>query len=317
MRALPAALATLVLLTAPLGLTAFAAGQDTDRPAAAWPALSGPYLGQPAPGETPQVFAPGLISLPGTGDYACTWSPDGHEFYFTRSRDDSSGVRQEILTSRLGKDGWTAPVPVSFSAGPNAHEPHVTADGRRIYWGWFRAAPEGEPRAPFDYGIYAADRTPHGWSDAKYVGQGMFVSSTRGGDVYVTEHVLQGKVVTGYLTKATMRDGRFVKRERITGALDSLRPRFRNLAHPCIAPDGSYLVFDVEGGSHLFVTFRRSDGSWGPPVDLTEHGFDLGAGIASISPDGRYLFFGQDNDLYWVSTAPLLALRRIARSLGG
>jgi Tol biopolymer transport system component len=307
-RTLPLLLTSLVLLAGGPGI---AADRDTSagRPVLIQPARKGPYLGQRPPGDTSCVFAPGVVSLPGSGDYACTWSPDGREFYFTRSVHDSGGVRQFIMTSRLEQGGWTVPVPVSFSAGPNAHEPHVTADGRHIYWGWFRPAPAGEPPSPVAYGIYAADRGPRGWSEARYVGQGMFVSSTRDGDLYVTEHVLHDGTVTGYLTQATLRDGRFVERRRITGAIDVLRPRFQNLAHPCVAPDGSYLVFDVEGGSHLCVTFRAPDGSWGPPVDLTEHGFPRDAGIASISPDGRYLFFGLDGDLHWVSTARILALR--------
>ncbi len=285
-----------------------------DAPASgAWPVLRGPYLGQAAPADTPRVFAPGLVSLPETGDYACSWSSDGRELYFTRSQRDSSGLRQTIMTSRLDRTGWTEPAPVSFSAGHNAHEPHVTADGRHVYWGWFRPAPAGEPKGPIDYGIYAADRTPRGWSEARYVGQGMFVSSARDGDVYVTENVFADGTVTGYLTRVTLKDGRFGRLDRIGGALDSLRPRFRTLAHPCIAPDGSYLVFDVEAGSHLFVTFRLGGGSWSAPVDLTEHGIPRDAGIASVSPDGRYLFFAWQNDLYWVSTSVVEALRPARR----
>ncbi len=308
MRTLPLLLTLLALLA---GRPGVAAGRDTTarRPVPIPPARMGPYHREPAPRATPRVFAPGIVSLPGSGDYACTWSPDGREFYFTRSVRDSGGVRQVIMTSRLERDGWTVPLPVDFSAGPNAHEPHVTADGRHLYWGWFRPAPAGAPAPPPPDGLYAAARGPRGWSEARYVGWGMFVSSTRAGDVYVTESIFRDGGVTGYLTKATLRDGRFAGRQRITGAVDVLRPRFQNLAHPCVAPDGSYLVFDVEGGSHLFVTFHAPDGSWGPPVDLAEHGLSPDAGIASISPDGEYLFFGLDGDLHWMSTAPILALR--------
>ena len=305
-------LSALVPLCATMAFASSSGEGVSGRPPLEWPVLRGPYLGQPAPGDTPRVFAPGLVSLPGSGDYACTWSPDGREFHFTRSRSDAGGRWQGIMTSHLGKGGWTAPVPADFSAGHAALEPHVTADGRRVYWAWARPAREGEPESPGSYHIYAAERTPRGWSEAEYVGEGMFVSSSRNGDVYVTE---LGDRNT-FLTKATMRNGRFAKLERITEISESLPPGFRNPAHPCIAPDGSYLVFDVEGGSHLFVSFLRSDGSWGPPVDLTGHGFDRGAGVASISPDGKYLFFGWQGDLYWVSTAPILALRPIARPRG-
>jgi len=304
--------ALVLLLCAPVTFASPAGGRASSQAAREWPVLRGPYLGQPVPGGTPQVFAPGLVSLPKTGDYACTWSPNGREFYFTRSRSDTSGWRQEIMASRLEQGGWTAPAPAGFSTGYAALEPHVTADGSRVYWAWARPAPETESGSPANFHIYAAERTARGWSEAKYVGEGMFVSSSSNGDVFVTE---LGERST-YLTRATMRNGRFASLERITGISDSLPPGLRNPAHPCVAPDGSYLVFDVEGGSHLFVSFLRSDGSWGPPVDLTEHGFDRGAGIASISPDGKYLFFGWQGDLYWVSTAPIMALRPIARPRG-
>ena len=293
------------LLCAAAVFASLADGGSSSRPAPEWPSLDGPYLGQRAPGRAPEVFAPGLVSLPGTGDYACTWSRDGRELHFTRTWSDSGGMRQGILTTRLEKGGWTAPVPASFSHGYAALEPHVTLDGQRVYWAWARPPHEAGSRSSAGFHIFAAERTPRGWSGAKYVGEGMFVSSARNGDVYVTE---LGERNT-WLAKAVMRGGRFERLERIALPLESQPPAFRNPAHPCIAPDGSYLVFDVESGSHLFVSFRRRDGSWGPPVDLAEHGFDRNAGIASISPDGRYLFYGRNGDLYWVDAKAVEALR--------
>jgi len=264
--------------------------------------VKGLYFGQTPPGNTPQVFAPGIVSLPATGDYACTFSPDGKEFYFTRG-----GNPQVIMVCREETDGWTAPAPVLFSAGFSAHEPHLTHDNQRIYWGWFRPIPPGEPnRQHMDYGIWASERTADGWSAAKFVGQGMFVSSSSDGQIYVTDHT---ELPKGFLAKVAMVNGRFVGFERLRGGMDALRPRFQNLAHPCPAPDGSYIVFDVEGGSHLFVCFREPDGTWSEAIDLSLHGIDALAGIASISPDGKYLFFGLNRDLYWVSTAIIEELR--------
>ena len=46
-----------------------------------FPELSGPYLGQKPPGDTPELFAPGIIS---TAMYTrdITIMPDGKEIYF-------------------------------------------------------------------------------------------------------------------------------------------------------------------------------------------------------------------------------------------
>lgn len=81
------------------------------------------------------------------------------------------------------------------------------------------------------------------------------------------------------------------------------------MPHPCVAPDGGYNLFDIDGGPHLFVSFREAAGSWGEAVDLSQHGLDVKAGIASITPNGKYLFFGLGDDLYWVSTRLVEALR--------
>ncbi|HUU04349.1 MAG TPA: hypothetical protein VMZ49_00590 [Patescibacteria group bacterium] len=46
--------------------------------------LTGPYLGQKPPGMTPELFAPGIISLAGFVDFKGSFSPDGNEYYFYR-----------------------------------------------------------------------------------------------------------------------------------------------------------------------------------------------------------------------------------------
>ncbi len=275
--------------------------------------VRGPYFGQKPPGITPQVFAPGIISMVTTPEYACTMSPDGTEFYFTRSSTDRTQP-QVIMFTRLVEGGWTFPQSVAFSAGFSAHEPHVSRDNTRIYWGWFRPIPAGEPNLQkMDYGIWASDRTSTGWSTASYVGQGMFVSTANDGSVYVTDHT---ELPNGYLARARMVNGRFAGLERLKGGMEKMPPmgrpgfeKVRNIAHPAIAPDGSFVVFDSGGGFHLWVCFRNADGTWSEGVDLTEHGIDPMAGIAFVSPDGKYLFFGLRGDVYWVSTELIEGLR--------
>ena len=82
-----------------------------------------------------------------------------------------------------------------------------------------------------------------------------------------------------------------------------------NPAYPCIAPDGSYILFDVLSGNLLFISFKEADGSWGEPIDLTKHGFNPKAGGAYISPYGNYLFFSMDKDIWWVDSKVIENLR--------
>ena len=251
--------------------------------------LSGAYLGQTPPGLSPEVFAPDFVSLSSSNEYSAAFSPDGSEFYFTRQFTNY----QDIYETHLVDGIWSEPAPVPFTAGYGAHEPYITLDNTMLYFGWFRPVPEGEI-SDMDYGIWAVDRLADGWSEPRYVGQGMYVSSDRSGQLYVTDlSVSQMRI-----SLVTLTDGRFTAYERITTG-----------AHPCIAPDGSYLVYDREGGAHLFVRFRLPNGAWGQPIDLVGQGIPRDGGIASISPDGLYLFYTDGHELYWVSTEIITALK--------
>lgn len=263
--------------------------------------LSGPYLGQEPPGTTPEVFAPGIVSLPDSTEFSGTLSPDGEEYYFYRVADDWSS---EILFSELLDGEWTAPEQLPVTAGYDAYEPHLTLDDKRLYFAWRRPAPAGEPGSSSEIGIYFVRRTQTGWSRPRYAGEGMFPSSSRDGRMYITD--MSSVDVDGrtYLATVTLRGGRFTDYRRLP-----IKSGWGSQAHPGIAPDGSYLLFDVEGGAYLFVSFREADGSWGEAIDLTQHGFDPLAGGAYVSPDGKYLFFALFDDIWWVDASVIEDLR--------
>ncbi|UCE39014.1 MAG: PD40 domain-containing protein, partial [Thermoplasmata archaeon] len=216
-------------------------------------------------------------------ELSCTFSPDGKEFYFARDIDND----WVILVSRLESEGWTFPEPAKFSERFTALEPHVTLDNRRIFWVW---------RGLKDKGMYMAKRTSDGWSETEYVGPGMMVSSSRDGQMYVCDTRLKPYRIVN----VQIENGRFTQYKRLRGGIEQFQNENRT-AHPCISPDGSYIIFD-KNGTYLYVSFRNMDNEWGKPIDLTKHGFHPEAGIASISPDGKNLFFGRNGDIYWVST---------------
>ncbi|MGB5845524.1 MAG: PQQ-binding-like beta-propeller repeat protein [Anaerolineales bacterium] len=251
-------------------------------------ASSNAYLGQTPPGLTPQVFAPEIISIPSAMDFGGTFSPDGTEFYFTRRIDGQENV---IYETHLLNGIWTEPAPVVFASGYVAFEPHVTADNQTIYFGWAHSLSSEEKSTLEAGGIWASDRSTDGWAAPRYVGEGMFVSSDQSGQVYVTD------MNTRSLSKAILTDGRFTKLEYISSGI-----------HPAIAPDGSYLVYD-NGEGNLRVKFHLEDDTWSGAKNLTEQGIPASAAIASISPDGKYLFYTDNGDLYWVSTEIIKSLK--------
>ena len=97
-------------------------------------------------------------------------------------------------------------------------------------------------------------------------------------------------------------------------------------AHPLIAPDESYIMWDGErdggyGDSDIYISFRQKDGSWGEAINLGDKiNTDAEEGGASVTPDGKYFFFGRvitpeigdalaNVDIYWVDAQIIEDLR--------
>lgn len=252
--------------------------------------ITGRYFGQKVPGTTPEVFARGLISTPESKYCTISFSGKMDEFYVYRSE----GNKTVLLYSKMINGVWSPLEVAGFASGFKAMEPHITFDGERIFFNWEKPAPAGNPDSPFN--IWYTVKTSSGWMDPKYAGTGMFVSSDREGNIYTTDMTSVMSTGKTYLAKVRIENGKFVSFDRLT-----IPEYIGSQAHPCISPDGRYILFDVDSGHHLFVSFRKSDGTWGNSIDLTNHGFDIMAGGASVTPDGKYLFFNLKGQLMWVS----------------
>jgi ankyrin repeat protein/L-ascorbate metabolism protein UlaG (beta-lactamase superfamily) len=262
-----------------------------------WPELTGPYLGQKPPGMTPEVFAPGIVSLAEFIDCKGAFSPDGQEYYFYRHA--LPKTNPTLLYSKVENGIWTEPVPLEIAQGAKTYHPCVSPDNQWLFFFW-----QFQPEQNRPSGFYASARTEAGWSAPRYAGPGMYLTCDDSGRFYTTESVW-GDQPKHYLASMTFSQGRFSRPERL-----AIQPHFENQTHPCIAPDGSYILFDinVENGS-LFVSFKDKDGHWGEGIDLTKHGFKPDSRGAYISPDGKYLFFSVDGDIWWVSSKVIEALR--------
>ena len=255
----------------------FEAGESTG--------LNGPYFGQALPGTTPEVFAPGIVSTRGGHEFSNAFTPDGREFYFNRG--------PNIYVSYWRDDGWTAPAFAPFNSDQLDHEPFLPYDGSYLYFGSGRArdGAEGDDA----YGIWVMERIGDAWGPPEYLFPGMFVTKSVGGNAYVTSlDFAAGGGICVYLWE----DGAYRDCERLRGGINS-----QEAAHPLIAPDESFLIFD--GSDDLFISFPLGGGDWSEGVRINEVS-DIGAIMtASLSPDTQYLFFYANHDIYWVSTEVL------------
>ncbi len=83
----------------------------------------------------PAVFQPGNISTEAV-EYCSALSLSGQEFYFARSNDKwgMGDMKSSIYYSINNDDRWSIPVEVSFSGKYDDKDPHLTSDGRTMYF---------------------------------------------------------------------------------------------------------------------------------------------------------------------------------------
>lgn len=251
--------------------------------------IESPYLGQKPPGLVPQPFAPGRVTTE-DWEYGGTFSPDLKEFYFIREVAEKE--KQEFVVYQYKNKQWEASV-----ISPRVGQPFISPDGKTMH-----------------LGKRYMERTETGWSEIERLGypfeeiQIMRLSASSKG-TYVFDEV-------------GMPDGDGVIRysQLISGKRKAPKPFGKAIntgrmnAHPFIAPDESYLIWDGEresgyGDSDLYISFCQEDGTWGAAINLGGTvNTEAWEASGTVTPDGKYLFFnrnmGSDNyenvDIFWV-----------------
>lgn len=252
-------------------------------------------MGQTPPGMVAEPFAPGIISTDGW-ELEGVFAPGMKEFYYTtRPEGEKRGV---IIGFRQTDNVWHKYIEL-----PRRGELVFSEDGNRMHLAkGYR------------------DRVGDGWSEVRSIGplfdhKGLGImrlsSSTSG--TYVFDDY-----VTDVIRVSTIVDGKRQAPEPMSEIVNT----GEWTAHPFIAPDESYLIWDSEraggfGGSDLYISFRQEDGSWGPATNMGEAvnspGWDA---FATITPDGKYMLFqrgmdeeNNDVDIYWVDAGIIEGLR--------
>jgi hypothetical protein len=297
-----------ILLLAILGITCQATySQEKLAVGSDFPVLTGAYFGQKAPGNVPEIFAPGIISTESGWEAAITFSPDGKEFFYTR-RPSIQGSQNRIMHSELKDGKWTLPKLAPFARDIVEYESFISPDGQRIYYNSERHKPDLDGSVGE---IWFSEKTSAGWGDSKYLsatinkGWVMFVTASENNTLYFTG---------GYerifgVYKSEFINGVFQEPEYLPEEINYIRG-----AHPYIAPDESYLIFDAQpdgmGKSQLFISFKDENGNWtrAKKFDKTINA-SYTENIPNVSPDGKYFFFHRNNDIYWVDSKIIEELR--------
>ncbi|WP_188369044.1 PD40 domain-containing protein [Muriicola marianensis] len=254
--------------------------------------------------NSPQLFAPGVISTSDHNEFDLCFTPDGKTIYFTRR---FPGEKQKIYTSTLAEGQWSAPVLAPFSTDRD-ETPFITPDGNTLYFGSQREIPGKPNLGGFDMNVWKVEKTPEGWSEPEPLPDPVNKVQIEGENwpSSVNNYFFTLDGITFYYTtmergsagidvyKTTKEDKGFSLPERIEGLFenDSLWKYSASLS-----PDGEFMVFNVYdgpggfGGDDLYVSKKTSSG-WSGAVNMGEIVNSAGEeGSGRFSPDGRYFFF--------------------------
>jgi len=266
------------------------------------PLLKGPYLGQTPPGSTPEIFAPGIVNTEENREVEGMFAADMKAFYFIRRPVDKQQASNVLVVIEYKNNRWQESV-----AKQGVSTTSISPDGKIFY-----------------LKTQYMERTNAGWSDPKSLGtpieniEIMRSSASSNGTLYFDTYT---EKLDAPLRASRFIDGKYEQPK-------SLGPQFavgKYNAHPFIAPDESYIIWDSRresgyGTSDLYISFRAADGTWGPAINMGDKINTAAAeNYPSVSPDGKFLFFDRRNgeriygqkkvDIYWVDAQIIEDLR--------
>ena len=255
----------LVLATVSIGFNSYSKDNT--------PASQDRYFGEKPPGLTPKLFDPKKVSPDGRFEGG-SFSPDMTEFYFSRKNGKYKARTFFVIRHENNRWGEESETDIRW--------PQFSADGQKMYGGkWYRV------------------RSQSGWSDVKNQGeflkhQAHGISLSASGNYYFATYKKEDNG-HGNLEYSRLVDGKHEAPVKLGDEINS----GKWIAHPYIAPDESYLMWDVVredgyGQADIYISFRHQDGSWLPaknmgPIINTE----LQESSPRVTHDGKYLFFSR------------------------
>jgi Tol biopolymer transport system component len=269
----------------------------------------GSYFGQKPPSLIPEIFAPGIISIDGRYEHGISFSPGLDEVYFSANKNDEE---PSIYYSKREDEKWITPKKANFTKGKKVAEMHpfVSPNGKTLH---FIAHDSFTlPHHKESVKSWYVKRSGDSWSDAKQLD-----SPINDDFVFYSN---EAKNVDLYYTNVSKRKMYYAPKK------DDKYPEVHELGtggfHGFISPSQDYLVVnarnkeDDQRKSDIYVYFRKKDGTWSKAINLgDEVNTNFAETCPSLTPDGKYLFFGRYNEegglsnFYWVSAEVINKVR--------
>lgn len=264
------------------------------------------YLGQALPGDTPKIFAPGLLA--GEGEFTANRtaiSADGKEIYYCTNKSWKNSNDLKVKYFKYDGKKWVGPTILNEHFGQTS----ISSDGQSLYFANDQSAGT----------VYRSNRTKTGWSEpVAYIDRNYVIYDfmlTRSGNKYAASNGTWGSPSDAAAWRFSTMPASDADTSIQSLGLPLNSPGFNGDFF--IAADESYMIISTNETEHfeceLYISFRKQDKTWTKPQSL---GPLINDGLAHrygqyVSPDGKYLFYTRgesekDCAIYWVRFDRLL-----------
>jgi ankyrin repeat protein len=264
-----------------------------------FPLYKGKYLGVKNPGLTPEPFAPELFRDIYRVHSTPAFSPDGREVYWECIFMLGNNEVSRVWFMKEENGRWTEPRVAPFSEYPSGG-PAFFHDGNKLVYDTMRPRDNSTTPAK-DLDLWVVEREGDAWSEPKHLN----IPLNKDGSFEVYPIVAKDETVylgigrrEGYV-KSDFIDGKYAEPVAIGDLFDT------DVVDTCKAQE--YILFFSDKGRdaryeyEIYISYHQPDGRWAKPVYL---GDKLHPGRratqATVSLDGKYLFFVSYFYYYWV-----------------
>jgi Tol biopolymer transport system component len=273
-------------------------------------------LSKQIPVDTALVFAPGVISTELSHESAIAFNQDMTELYLSRRKPNKS---YKIYTMKFIDGKWSEAELASFYSNKSEkysdYRIRLNPQGDKLYFNSDRPL-SGDTTSSGSHQWYI-QKNGDNWGQPilleEPASDGIIVdvASSKNGTLYFSLNKKDGKPEDEKIYFSTYQDGQYTTAQEMGTEINSSD---QWTCCPFIAPDESYMIYDSPregtfGWVDLYISFNKN-GQWtksynlGPTVNSK-----YGEGLATVSPDEKYLFFYRDldgkGDIYWADFAQL------------
>ena len=267
---------------------------------------NGDYLGQTPPKDSAIIFAPEIVSVTNRGEYAFSISPNHDEYFYNAGESEDTTQPYGLLHIKRVGDRWLKPQKANLNQNDFwEQEAFFSPDGNDIY---YAVSDSGNTK------IWLSHKTKNGWSEGERLNSPINESAKR---IFYATFSKNGNLYYTNVDKVKIHMS-----ENNNGTYDSINeiglPR---AGHAYIAPDEQFIIFDSRqsdnyGNTDIYIAFKTISDKWSEAINLgPQVNTEYLETCPSLSPDGKYIFFGRYNDeneksdIYWISTEIIDKLR--------